>query len=34
MTEETKGKIAYIVLFVIVQVLIIAPYIIMGLLSE
>ena len=34
MKEETKGKIAYIFLFVIVQVLIIAPYIIMGLLSE
>lgn len=34
MKEETKGKIAYIVIFVIVQILIIAPYIIMGLLSE
>lgn len=34
MKEETIGKIAYIVIFVIVQILIIAPYIIMGLLSE
>ena len=34
MKDETKGQIAYIVLFVIVQILIIAPYIIMGLLNK
>lgn len=34
MNEETKGKIAYVVLFIICELVIILPYIIVGILFK